>query len=123
MFPEYSKDFYILSDSMTCPSFANPNITSYNMCASLVHLKTSGCSQNLYTSRFFLTSWLIPNHVFPSGPLFAILPQSSVFDSNSQHKADDNIYFILQGREKARYMSLPTKAIAIGARKKVGHNS
>ena len=68
-----------------------------------------------------LTCWLKPNRAFLSGQPAVILSHRQVFDSNSQHGADDNNHFTTKWREKASRMRLPTKAVAICAGKKAGH--
>lgn len=108
-------------DWISPPSFVNLNIISYRRCARFVCLNASRYSKCLFIDYFFLTCWLKPNRGFFSGQLLIIPPESLVLGSNSPHKADDNHHFITKGSEKARYISLPTKAVAICARKNVGH--
>lgn len=71
-------------------------------------------SFNLPT-QILLTYELKSNCASFIGQLLIILPQNQVFDSNSQYRTNDNNYFTAKKREKARHISLSTKAIAICA--------
>lgn len=90
------------------------------MYTQFICLRVGKC-KGLHTSGFFLTCWLKPNCIFPSGQLHIILLHYQVFNSNSQHGANDNNYFTAKEREKVSHMSLLIKAIIIYAGKKVGH--
>ena len=91
-FLQYIEDFFIFVSSISCSSFANPNIISNSVFAWLVCSKTGGYKV-LCTGGFLLTCWLKPNRVFFSGQPIIILSHRQVFGKNSQQRADDNNYF------------------------------
>lgn len=72
MFPEHSEDFFILFNSITCPSFANANIISYDIYVQLVDSKENRCSQGLHTGGYFLSFQFKLNLAFFDGQLLVI---------------------------------------------------
>lgn len=120
MFLEYNKDFFIFVDSISCSSFANPNIILYSALGRLVYLKASGYKV-LHTGGFLLTCQLKLNRVFFSDQPVIISSHCQVFDTNSQYRTHNNNHFIAKQREKASCIYLPTKVVAICISKKASY--